>query len=74
MDTDQLVFFLADFDYRPPNDRNLTIAYKAGMEVEVCGDCAARAIAKGRAILAAVAEDDLFEITDQHADEIGDDD
>ncbi|MCV9965460.1 hypothetical protein OIU34_26635 [Pararhizobium sp. BT-229] len=43
------VRFTADFDYRPVPQ--VTTAYLAGMEQTVKQDCAAQAIAAGKAVL-----------------------
>ncbi|MFC3079510.1 hypothetical protein ACFODL_15530 [Phenylobacterium terrae] len=43
------VHFLHDFDFTPEGNRNVTIAYRAGTTIEVCAECAAKAIARGAA-------------------------
>lgn len=45
------VRFLADFDYSPTARRGwTTIAYKAGMEVNVRRECGEAAIGQGKAV------------------------
>ncbi|MBW9113150.1 hypothetical protein JNB88_05745 [Rhizobium cauense] len=43
------VKFTSDFDYKPTSQ--VTIAYKAGMELTVKRDCAVQAAAAGKAVL-----------------------
>jgi len=42
------VRFTDDFDYKPT--RQVTIAYRAGMELTVKRDCAEKAVAAGKAV------------------------
>lgn len=70
MEHDTLIHFLHDFDFRPESDPLMTIAYKAGMEVEVSEECASRAVALGCAMYPAMLEDDLI---DGRANDYGDD-
>ncbi len=44
------VRFTEDFDYRIPDTRATTTAYKAGMTCTVKKDCADKAIAAGKAV------------------------
>lgn len=60
-DSAVLVHFVRDFDYRPTGDPYMTIAYKAGTEVEVCDECASFAVAAGAAMYSDILEDDLIE-------------
>lgn len=53
------VHFLKNWDYR--ESEFATIAYSAGMEIEVDDDCAALAVASKCAIYSDIAEDDLIE-------------
>jgi len=58
------VHFIRDFDFTPADDPYMTIAYSAGMTVEVCEECELRAIAAGAASYPDFLEDDLFDIED----------
>lgn len=53
------IHFLRDFDYRA--EPYLTIAYLAGMQVEVEDECAEAAIAGGYANYPDFLEDDLID-------------
>jgi hypothetical protein len=48
------VKFTSDFDYKPTSQ--VTVAYKAGMEVTVKRECAGLAVAAGKASLAVDAK------------------
>jgi len=48
------VRFTADFDYKPT--ARVTVAYKAGMEVTVKRDCAAKAVTAGKAVVISPAK------------------
>lgn len=55
------VHFTSDFNYRKPS---FTIAYKAGMKLNVKADCADTAIAQGKAIKLRAPK--RGEVTDSH--------
>lgn len=61
MEHDTPFHFTHDFDYRPSYDQFMIIAYKAGTEVYVTEECAARAVTLGFGMYPDVLEDDLFE-------------
>lgn len=50
------VKFISDFDYKPT--RQVTIAYKAGMEITVKRECADQAVAAGKAVSERSTESD----------------
>jgi len=46
------VTFTAAFDWTPPENRAVTIAYREGQTLNVTRDCAKAAKAKGKAVMA----------------------
>lgn len=61
------IHFIRDYDFRPIDDPYMTVAYKAGMTVEVCEECETRAIAAGAASYPDFLEDDLFDVDEEEA-------
>lgn len=57
------VHFLADYDYTPSSNRTVTYAYKRGTRCIVDDECESIVIARGIAVYADFAEDDLFDRT-----------
>jgi hypothetical protein len=44
------VRFTSSFDWTPPEDRRITLAFKAGAELTVRRECGQDAVAKGAAV------------------------